>query len=511
MKRSDSNQAIITAKEAFRALLKNASGQYHFHKFLMKEQSNENLDFWLAVEEFKVKEQSGKKKKKGSARVAKAIIDKYIREGSEHQINIQSDLKDAILQRLKKRPRDLFDDAQNHIFDLMFNDSYRRFVFIALQKKAQKELQQNKEDQLGSILQGLGDCFCLTDPSLPDNPIVGASDGFVSVTRYTRQDIINNNCRFLQGQETDKSVVKRMSESLKAEREVTELLLNFKKDGTPFWNLLYICPLKDATGKTIFFLGGQVDVTRNINNATPVKDVLEGLEAINQSSAEELNKIGAEKKKKMKKGSGEKVNTLNADNSIQTGSVRTTKSGGGGGGFFGLFRKKSSHEKMLVASPGAEVSIMDPTLDLDAQKEVFLETYSNFVIFSPEDKNGNVKFVSKRFSELTGFAEQNVIGRDLSFLRGPLTSKRVIKELKTAIKQGLEWSKQIVAYDAKGQPHLSNLFLTPIKDESQKAKLFIAVMKWREMGETEYEEAKWKSNMEKNDPEFSSEDRKSVV
>jgi len=66
-----------------------------------------------------------------------------------------------------------------------------------LQKKAQIELQEVKEDREKFF--GLGDCFCLTDPSLEDNPIVSASDGFIKVTGYSREEVIPHNCRFLQG------------------------------------------------------------------------------------------------------------------------------------------------------------------------------------------------------------------------------------------------------------------------------------------------------------------------
>ena len=73
-----------------------------------------------------------------------------------------------------------------------------------------------------------------------DNPIVYASDGFVKVTGYSRSDIIPRNCRFLQGKYTDQSSAKRIKEAVNANLESVELLLNYKKNGEPFWNLLYV-------------------------------------------------------------------------------------------------------------------------------------------------------------------------------------------------------------------------------------------------------------------------------
>lgn len=76
--------------------------------------------------------------------------------------------------------------------------------------------------------------------SKADNPILYASDGFVSVTGYTRSEVVPRNCRFLQGNYTDKTATKRLKMSIDAREETVELLLNYKKTGEPFWNLLYV-------------------------------------------------------------------------------------------------------------------------------------------------------------------------------------------------------------------------------------------------------------------------------
>lgn len=75
---------------------------------------------------------------------------------------------------------------------------------------------------------------------IADNPIVYASDGFVKVTGYSRSDIIPRNCRFLQGNHTDHTAVRRLKSCIGANKESVELLLNYRKTGEPFWNLLYV-------------------------------------------------------------------------------------------------------------------------------------------------------------------------------------------------------------------------------------------------------------------------------
>lgn len=110
----------------------------------------------------------------------------------------------------------------------------------------------------GKLRTGLGDCFLLSDasPGL-DLPIVMASDGFIALTGYEREEMCFTNCRFLQGPGTSRAAVTRIREALTECKEVTELILNYRKDGTPFWNLLVIAPLKNDYGETKYFLGGQ--------------------------------------------------------------------------------------------------------------------------------------------------------------------------------------------------------------------------------------------------------------
>ncbi|RAL60392.1 hypothetical protein DID88_000168 [Monilinia fructigena] len=116
--------------------------------------------------------------------------------------------------------------------------------------------------------------FCMTDPRRADNPIVFASDGFVSVTGYSRTDIIPRNCRFLQGPHTDRQATKRLRTSIENCEETVELLLNYRRNGDPFWNLLYVSPLIDGNGDIRFFLGGQINCSTTIHSRNDVLRIL---------------------------------------------------------------------------------------------------------------------------------------------------------------------------------------------------------------------------------------------
>lgn len=110
---------------------------------------------------------------------------------------------------------------------------------------------------------GLAESFCLTDVLIPDNPIIAASDAFVSITGYSKMEALPKNCRFLQGTLTDRDAIKRIQDAVSRGEESLELVLNYRRDGSPFWNLLFTCPLLDASGTVRYYLGGQINVSEN--------------------------------------------------------------------------------------------------------------------------------------------------------------------------------------------------------------------------------------------------------
>lgn len=67
----------------------------------------------------------------------------------------------------------------------------------------------------------------------------------------------------------------RLKSAIDNGQETVQLLLNYRKDGTPFWNLLYVAPLRDEAGKIVFFLGGQIDCSTAIHGRPDVMKVLE--------------------------------------------------------------------------------------------------------------------------------------------------------------------------------------------------------------------------------------------
>ena len=97
-------------------------------------------------------------------------------------------------------------------------------------------------------------CFVLSDPKLPDNPIVFASGDFYTMTGYTSKEVLGRNCRFLQGPGTDPRAVEVIRKAIATGSDATVCLLNYKADGTPFWNNFFIAALRDSDNNIVNYV-----------------------------------------------------------------------------------------------------------------------------------------------------------------------------------------------------------------------------------------------------------------
>ncbi len=101
----------------------------------------------------------------------------------------------------------------------------------------------------------------ITNPRLPDNPVVFANDAFCRLSGYRRDEIVGRNCRFLQGPQTDRDTVRRIRAAVDAVESIEIDIRNHRKSGETFWNRLLMAPVRDAAGELAYFFASQVDVT----------------------------------------------------------------------------------------------------------------------------------------------------------------------------------------------------------------------------------------------------------
>ncbi|RLM86416.1 Phototropin-1 [Panicum miliaceum] len=160
----------------------------------------------------------------------------------------------GIVEKNMLKPReDLLIDSDDERPE-SFDDDFRR-----------KEMRRGMD--LATTLECIEKNFVITEPRLPDNPIIFASDSFLRLTEYSREEILGRNCRFLQGPETDRGTVKKIRDAIDNQIEVTVQLINYTKSGKKIWNLFHLQSMRDQKGDVQYFIGVQLDGTERVRDA----------------------------------------------------------------------------------------------------------------------------------------------------------------------------------------------------------------------------------------------------
>ena len=102
----------------------------------------------------------------------------------------------------------------------------------------------------------------VVDPNRPDQPIVFVNQAFLTMTGYDKSEVVGRNCRFLQGPDTDPEAKARLRAAIERKEDISLELINHRKDGSAFWNALFVSPVYNAAGDLVYFFGSQLDISR---------------------------------------------------------------------------------------------------------------------------------------------------------------------------------------------------------------------------------------------------------
>ncbi|MEZ4563253.1 MAG: PAS domain S-box protein [Thermomicrobiales bacterium] len=149
---------------------------------------------------------------------------------------------------------------------------------LSLQRQAEAE-QRLRNRAMDAARKGI----VIIDPTLPGQPVVDINPAFTRLTGYTRDEVLGRNCHFLQGPDTDPGVARQLGEAIAQGRDATVTLLNYRRDGTPFWNNLSLAAVHDATGALTHYVGIFNDITDRIRLEQDLREALAAAEAGNAS------------------------------------------------------------------------------------------------------------------------------------------------------------------------------------------------------------------------------------
>ncbi|RZB98955.1 Phototropin-2 isoform E [Glycine soja] len=385
--------------------------------------------------------------------------------------------------------------------------------------------------ELKEALATLQQTFVVSDATKPDCPIMYASSGFFTMTGYSSKEIIGRNCRFLQGPETDKNEVAKIRDATRNGRSYCGRLLNYKKDGTPFWNLLTVTPIKDDHGNTIKFIGMQVEVSKYTEGMNEKALRPNGL-------PKSLIRYDARQKEKALGSITEVVQTVKDPKSIindrngdtatmpeeqekfnfdfvlpKSADIGNTSTPGRQASPLNIQRMSSSQDKSKTSSRSGRISfkglkgrspssaeekpIFEPEVlmtkeiewsnnlehslrERDIRQGIDLATTlerieKNFVISDPRLPDNPIIFASDSFLELTEYTREEILGRNCRFLQGPETDQATVSRIRDAIREQREITVQLINYTKSGKKFWNLFHLQPMRDQKGELQYFIGV------------------------------------
>jgi PAS domain S-box-containing protein len=143
-------------------------------------------------------------------------------------------------------------------------------------------------DPFAAAIRAVRMAMIVTDAHQPDNPIIFANDAFLDLTGYSRDEVIGRNCRFLQGPGTDPAMVTRLRRAVADGEDLTIDILNYRKDGTTFWNALNLSPVRGASGGIDYFFGSQLNISDKKQVEFELGDARSRLEAAVEARTADL-------------------------------------------------------------------------------------------------------------------------------------------------------------------------------------------------------------------------------
>ncbi|WP_413166756.1 EAL domain-containing protein [Capilliphycus salinus ALCB114379] len=146
--------------------------------------------------------------------------------------------------------------------DINFLQAIANILAMAVERYRSEEHLHLLERAINSANNGM----IITDPNQPDNPIIYANTAVEQTSGYSRSEIIGKNCRFLQGNDRNQPELKTIREAIIARKECNVILRNYRKDGSLFWNELFISPIFNTQGKLTHFIGIQKDISQRIRS-----------------------------------------------------------------------------------------------------------------------------------------------------------------------------------------------------------------------------------------------------
>ncbi|XP_038713892.1 protein TWIN LOV 1 isoform X2 [Tripterygium wilfordii] len=341
-------------------------------------------------------------------------------------------------------------------------------------------------------LDGLPDNFTITDPSICGHPIIYASLGFLKMLGYSKDEVIGKNGRIFQGPKTNRRSVLEIREAIREERTLQINLLNYRKDGTPFWMLFHMSPVfGKEDGRVIHFVAVQVPITgRHKKNGLTLSESGRGFldnvfgscrREVCSDTLVELDRVLAldsalhpearvsglswilnlhltvsEIEELCEANDLEKQRATNSVNNILSVLTRCSEFTG----------QMVCGKRCTLRGAGLLCSSLNISLGRIKQ---------SFVLINPHLPEMPIVYASDAFLKLTGYDRHEVLERNWRFLNGVDTDSSTLEQIKDSIRTECACTVRILNYRKDSSSFWNLLHISPVRNASGKVAYVVGV------------------------------------
>ncbi|KAL0421180.1 UNVERIFIED_CONTAM: protein TWIN LOV 1 [Sesamum latifolium] len=350
----------------------------------------------------------------------------------------------------------------------------------------EKSFDLRYSDLVREALDELPDCFTITDPCICGHPIVFASKGFLKMVGYSKDEVIGRNGRIFQGPETDRRSVMEIREAIREEKAIEISLLNYRKDGTPFWMLFQMCPVfSKEDGRVINFVGVQVPILRKLRLSGDgiVRSEMSLHEAGNgaretvfrccrrevcSDSILELGRASC-----LESVSSNDDREVDINEPCEASELEKTKANAAINNILSVLTHYSELTGRLVCRKRCCLS---GNGQLGASLNICLgRIKQSFVLTDALVPDMPIVYASEGFLKLTGYARHEVLGRNCRFLSGTDTDPTTQFQIKECIRSQQACTVRILNYRNDRTSFWNFLHISPVRNASGKVAFFVGI------------------------------------
>nr|AML77525.1 putative LOV domain-containing protein [Pellia neesiana] len=403
-------------------------------------------------------------------------------------------------------------------------DSLRNACSDSLKDSLVDSLRNIYSDSLKDSLSEFEFNFVISDPRLPENPIVFASEGFCKMSGYTADEVLGRNCRFLQGPNTDRRTVLELRDAIREERSAQVRILNYSKNGEPFWNLFHLAPVfSKLDGTVIHFVGIQNPAPSQLATSLSVKgSILSQLTMDSTRSRNHALRVGEfpffsknveYDRRFLESGCRAKttprvwnsflytkscnnlLDSLDAHmqehrNEAEASSTFLVGAGVGDSdpckpqgprsleatdvarSLVSQLVESSKGKGGVVENRDEQLSRCNPEGAVSSSLMLSLtRIQQSFVLADPHLPDAPIVHTSDLFLHLTGYSREEVVGNNCRFLQGPGTDPESVLQIRESIRLEKPCSIRILNYRKDKRPFWNLLYIAPVRSSSGKVRI----------------------------------------